>query len=330
MEDLISVIVPIYNVEEYLDECIESICNQTYDNLEIIMIDDGSTDRSGNIADKWAKLDKRCNIYHKKNEGISVARNCGIEKAKGKFLIFVDSDDLIEKNMIERLHQEIKKENVDIVCCGIKSRKNSKNEECYFELEDRIFTFEEYLSEMYFHKTMQDETNIVIPFTVAWNKIYRATLFNNIRYPQGKIHEDSYIIHHLVYEAKKIKWINEPLYIYRERGGSIMQDKYSPKRMDDFYALIDRVEFIQDKIDNCSLKNKIVAECLGVGRRHWCKIKRDTLWEEEKEKLKEIRKYYDKYVNNDTFTYQKKIVWFIFLNVPGIYYQIWYLTKGKS
>ena len=325
MEDLISVIVPIYNVEEYLDECIESICNQTYDNLEIIMIDDGSTDRSGNIADKWAKLDKRCNIYHKKNEGISVARNCGIEKAKGKFLIFVDSDDLLEKNMIERLHQEALKEQVDMVCCGIKRRGAEGDYVKEYRVLSRIYTFSEYLYEMYSRENGSGDIDMFLPLVAAWNKIYKRSLFEDIKYPIGKICEDNAIIHRIVHKASKIKWINEPLYVYRERQGSLMKSTFSPKRMDDFYSQLDRLYFMEDKTEDAKLKKLMTTRCLNSAREYWCKIKKMKVWSKQQQEnvFKDIKDAYKKFVEKGTFSVGKRIEWFLFLYMRPIYYLLW-------
>ena len=117
MKELISIIVPVYNIENYLDKCIESIVHQTYKNLEILLIDDGSTDHSGKKCDEWAKKDKRIRVIHKKNGGVSSARNIGLEKAKGEYIGFVDGDDFVNKKMYEEMHRQMKKNNADFVIC---------------------------------------------------------------------------------------------------------------------------------------------------------------------------------------------------------------------
>ena len=325
MEDLISVIIPIYNVEDYLDECIASVCNQTYGNLEIIMIDDGSTDKSGSIADKWSSLDKRCTVYHKKNEGISVARNCGIEKAKGKFLIFVDSDDLLEKNMIERLHQEALKEQVDMVCCGIKRRCAEGDYVKAYRVLSRTYTLSEYLYEMYSRENGSEDNDMFLPLVVAWNKIYKRSLFEDIKYPVGKICEDNAIIHRIVHKAGKIKWINEPLYVYRERQGSIMKMAFSPKRIDDFYAQLDRLYFMEDKTENLKLKRLMTTRCLNSGREYWCKIRKMRVWSKQQQEkvFKDIKQAYKDFAKKNTFSVGKKISWFLFLYMRPVYYLLW-------
>jgi len=236
MKKKISVIIPIYNVEDYLDECVTSVCNQTYTNLEILLIDDGATDGSGTIADAWGAKDSRCKVFHRENVGISGARNYGITRATGEFLVFVDSDDVLELNMIERLYAELDNDRtVGISCCGIKRRTDSGDYEKKYQVPSRMYTPEEYLYEMYSMENGKGDNDMFLPLVVAWNKMYRREVFEDIRYPEGRVHEDNAVIHHLIYAAGRIKWINEPLYIYRERPSSIMKSAFSEKRIDDFY-----------------------------------------------------------------------------------------------
>jgi len=329
MKDLISVIVPIYNVEAYLDECIESICNQTYDKLEIIMIDDGSTDKSGVIADKWELADKRCKVFHKNNEGLSAARNEGIKKAKGNYLVFIDSDDLIEKNMIERLYEEAVQEQVDMVCCGIKRRCDDMDYVKEYQVPSKIYTLSDYLYEMYSEENGSGDIDMFLPLVVAWNKIYKASLFENIKYPEGKICEDNAIIHRIVHTAGKVKWLNEPLYIYRQRQGSIMKNSFSAKRMDDFYAQLDRLHFMEDKVENQKLMDMMTVRCLSSAREYWCKIKMLKLWTQQQSKkvFFDIKIAYKKFVNESTFSFGKKISWFLFLHMRTVYYLLWKIIR---
>lgn len=331
-EDLVTVIVPIYNTQQYLDDCVKSICNQTYKELEILLIDDGSKDDSGKLADAWTKKDVRCKVFHKKNTGLSATRNFGILRAKGEFLLFVDSDDILEQNMIERLHQEAMEEKVDIVCCGIKKRRDT-DDEMQYQVPSRIYTLTDYLYEMYLGKHKTKEDDMFLPLVAAWNKLYRASLFSDIKYPEGRIHEDNAIIHRLVYLAGKVKWINEPLYIYRERQGSIMQSSFSAKRIDDFYAQLDRVKFMQDKTDNLKLKDVMLSRCLNTGRRYFCKIEAEKLCnKEETGKIyKDITETYKIYVKKSTFSIKEKIIWFIFLRMHPLYMLAWKsVSKWKT
>ena len=232
-EELITVIVPIYKVEKYLNRCIDSIINQTYNNLEIILVDDGSPDNCGKICDKYAKKDKRVKVIHKKNGGLSDARNTGIDIAKGKYIAFVDSDDFIAPNMYEVLYKNIKKEDADI---SIANYYKFENEE---EISDdtqeekiTIYTRDEMYENMY---------NDYLGTVVAWNKLYKKSLFNEIRYPVGKIIEDSAIIHYLIYTSEKIVITNLQLYFYFQRQTSIMN---TPQ-----INLLDELDFLYERVN---------------------------------------------------------------------------------
>lgn len=328
MQSLITVVVPIYNMESYLDECMESICKQTYNNLEILLINDGSKDKSGELADKWAKEEPRCKVFHRENQGISGARNFGISMAKGEFIILVDSDDVLEDNMIERLYQEAVKEQVDIVCCGIKRRTSTGDYIKEYQVPSKIFTFTDYIYEMYSQEHGAGDIDMFLPLVAAWNKLYKTSLFKDIRYPVGKVNEDNAIIHRLVYAAGRTKWINEPLYIYRERAGSIMKSSFSVKRMDDFYAQLDRLNFMEDKTDNQKLKNMMTVRCLDTGRRYWCKSKSLKVWSDEKTEntFKDIKAAYETFVKKGTFSSKQKIIWFAFLRMRPVYYGLWLIA----
>lgn len=324
-EDLVSVIIPIYNTGEFLDECIEAVCRQTYKNLEILLVDDGSTDNSGRIADKWCVKDSRCRVFHCKNRGVSVSRNFGIEQAKGEYIVFLDSDDTFSPNMIERLHHEMCFEQVGIVFCGFARKTPNKEYVKRYQIPSRVYDFEEFLCEMYNQKNCTMDNSMFLPCVSSVNKMYKAYLFDELKYPEGRIHEDNAIIHRIAFKAQNIKWINEPLYIYRERTNSTMTSEFSKKRIDDFYAQLDRIEFVQDKIANKLLWNAIVARCLETGRRYWCKISATGTWSEQerKETYQDIKEAYRMYADKETFSLLKKIIWSIYACVPDVYYIIW-------
>ena len=185
--DVISVIVPIYNVEEFLDECIQSIVDQTYQNLQIILVDDGSPDRCGEMCEDWARKDKRIEVIHKKNGGLSDARNAGLAEATGEFIAFVDSDDWIESQMYEVMLQTLINENADIVACGIID--SYSNKKVIHSMPYSVGTPEKFLQMIY-----QDTT-----FPVAtWNKLYRRKCWQHFEFPKGKICEDAFTTYLLV------------------------------------------------------------------------------------------------------------------------------------
>ncbi|WP_270424946.1 glycosyltransferase family 2 protein [Anaerostipes hadrus] len=218
MNDLISIVVPVYNVENYLDRCVKSIIAQVYTNIEIILVDDGSSDNSGKICEKWKEKDKRIIVIHKKNGGLSSARNAGIEIAKGKYIAFVDSDDYISKNMYSELYRVLKQNNSDIAICGRKYVWDNGKRYCRYHYDKRI--------ENYSSKEAIREMNSFRKFDMAaWDKLYRTSLFENIRFPEGKLSEDYYIMYKLFLKSKKVVYYAYPLYYYYQRQNSITKNK---------------------------------------------------------------------------------------------------------
>ena len=234
--DKISIIIPIYNVEKYLERCINSIINQTYSNIEILLIDDGSTDSSPTICDNYQKKDNRIKVIHKQNGGLSDARNKGIEIATGEYLIFIDSDDYIEKNMVEVLYNDLIKNNADISICDYIKEYSDKKEIDNFDKKYFVISGNDKYNYLY--------NEYSIRTIVAWNKIYKKELFKEIRYEKGKVHEDEFIIHELLNKAKKISYVLEPLYHYIQRDNSITHS-FNYKRFDKIEALDQRADFFQ-------------------------------------------------------------------------------------
>ena len=212
---LISVIIPIYNVEKYLEKCIESIINQTYTNLEIILINDGSTDNCDKICEEYAKKDNRIKVIHKLNEGLSNARNTGLDVANGKLIVFVDSDDYIKKTMIEELKNNMEKYNSDISTCNYyRKYKIGKIKINKIKIGNKFTKKEKFIE-------AKDGNKLVA--VCAWNKLYKKEIFEKIRFPEGKIYEDSYTIYDIVDKANKISYNPKPLYFYRMRKSGIVR-----------------------------------------------------------------------------------------------------------
>ena len=210
--ELISVIVPVYNVEKYLEQCIESIINQTYKNLEIILIDDGSTDNSGKICEKYAKRDQRIKVVHQKNSGVSSARNTGIDFSTGKFINFIDSDDYIEKDMIEYLYNMIQTERADISMC---SAYDVYDDKTIFSAKKNIYlTLNSH--DAYYYMLQPKYFGIGI-----CNKLISKELLKKDRFPIGRKNgEELELLQRLIYRAKKLVYSSEPKYYYRQRNNS--------------------------------------------------------------------------------------------------------------
>lgn len=230
---LISVIVPIYKVEQYLNECVQSIVDQTYRNLEIILVDDGSPDRCGEMCEEWQKRDNRIRVIHKQNGGLSDARNAGLDIAKGEYISFVDSDDWIEADMLEIMLSQIKQSEADICACGIKNYCNGCFES--WNLKPLCGSAEVILKALY------DDTAYPV---CSQNKLYKNTIWESIRFPTGKLCEDAFTTYLLVDKAKKIVQIPDDLYCYRIREGSIMTTAFRPARMDEEEAWRKNYEYM--------------------------------------------------------------------------------------
>ena len=219
---LISVIIPIYKVEKYLDSCICSIVNQDYQNLDIILVDDGSPDMCPKLCDQWKTRDSRIRVIHKKNGGLSSARNAGIIIAKGKYLSFVDSDDYIGQGMYTTMVEAAERNSAEIVCCGryltisesIKVPRHCLDQE-------KIYTNEQAMKEVLLARDIEE---------AAWDTLYRAELFNDIRYPKGEINEDIVVIFPLLKLCNRIVHVGNPFYYYRVNKNSITKSGYNEKK----------------------------------------------------------------------------------------------------
>ena len=234
---LVSVIVPVYNVESYVAKCIESIVNQTFKDLDIILIDDGSTDSSGSICDRYAEKDKRIKVIHKVNGGVSSARNAGLDIAVGEYIVFVDGDDYINSQMIETLYSVIVENNSDLVMCNY-IHVNENGEKVGIS-ELRITQPQVISSDWMLERVSRGWTFGAI----IWNKMYKSRLFNELRYPSLNNGEDEFVSHHVMARAEKAVIIPDVLYYYTLRQGSLTKSEFSLSNVNSLYALIDRIDF---------------------------------------------------------------------------------------
>ena len=218
---LISVIVPVYNVAQYLEKSIASIQQQTYQNLEIILVDDGATDESGRLCEQIAEQDERVLVYHKENEGLSQARNDGLKQAHGDYVIFIDSDDYIHSEMIASLYQQLVKEDADVSSCGVMNvyanseSPQTENQDDYFICDTETFLREYLIGEK-------------IPGTIC-NKLIKKEVAAQLTFPKGLIYEDAYYHFDLIKVAKKYVVNTNPYYYYFHRGDSITTKPYAEK-----------------------------------------------------------------------------------------------------
>lgn len=246
-EKLVSVIVPIYNTEKYLDNCIESIINQSYKNLDIILVNDGSTDKSKSICEKWMKNDSRIRIINQENMGAAMAKNTGLDSVKGDLFVILDSDDILYEKNIEILYKYMKKVNADIIEGSYTIDINEFNnvsikydDNKYIEIFNTEDALKELIISRKFHQT-------------PWNKIYKTDLLKNIRFPKGRYIDDEYWTYKLFANAETVASLDNITYYYRQHNSSTMGRNYSVRRLDAIDALYERYVFMKDKFPK--LKN---------------------------------------------------------------------------
>lgn len=253
----ISVVVPIYKVEKYLNRCVDTIVNQTYKNLEIILVDDGSPDKCGMIAEEYAKLDSRVKVAHKKNGGLSDARNRGMEHVTGDYILFVDSDDWLEKNMIEKMVKISLKFKVDVVQSAF-----------YYAYEDYLLFDNRFYKKDDPPIVLDNEslmTELVINERVknfAWGKLYKTDIIRDIPFEKGVLFEDVFWAHKVMHRVNKYVILHQPLCYYFQRSDSIVST-YTPRNLDIIKGLKERQRFIEQYYDELSLEaNKVLLKTM--------------------------------------------------------------------
>jgi len=230
--DLITLIVPIYNVEKYLNRCINSIINQSYTYLEIILIDDGSTDNCPEICEEWKKKDNRIKVIHKTNGGLSDARNAGLAISSGKYIAFIDSDDWVHKDYVWNLYSAIKKNNADISACDIQIVYDSSNP----DIDNSMPNISSYTPE----EALETLISGCKFRAVAWNKLFHKNILRGEWFKEGRYHEDEFFTYKILSKAKILSYVDSKLYYYYQRSGSIM-NSISIKHFDALEAYNERL-----------------------------------------------------------------------------------------
>lgn len=298
---MISIIVPVYNIEKYIDRCIESICSQTYADLEIILVDDGSTDNSGKICDEYATKDRRIRVIHKKNGGLSDARNSGLDIANGELVAFVDGDDYIHPKMYEIMLQIMNDCGSDIVCCDYKKVLGDED----ITGGEEVSKYNSYKEEEIIQQIWRDNVRTV----VQWNKLYKAEIFMDIRYPLGKYHEDTFVIHHILQKCKKYTVIEQELYYYMQHPDSIMSN-FKMKRVQDIIdAYKDRINLFKSigcKEGVVVTQKQIVNELMYLVD--------GQLYDHNITGVKQIQKIYRIYFLNYFYLFLQKKYFYLFIH----------------
>lgn len=245
----ISVIVPVYKVEAYLERCVRSLCRQTYTNLEIILVDDGSPDRSGEMCDQMALEDPRISVIHKRNGGLSDARNSGIEQATGEYIAFVDSDDWYDPSMLRILYELCEKNEAGIAECSYRSYFQGR-----IEAETKCSGM---VLEMTPVQAIESNLDWKYCTAVAWNKLYRRDVIGSIRYPVGKIHEDEFTTHLFYLAAGKIMYVDLALVNYERRNLGSITAVFRPKNLEVCEAFREKVHFVWENPELQSIDQKM-------------------------------------------------------------------------
>lgn len=238
MEELITIIIPIYQVENYLKKCLDSVINQTYKNLEIILVDDGSKDNSPQICDEYKRKDNRIKVIHKENGGLSDARNSGMKMATGKYIGFVDSDDYIKEDMYEILYKNMINTKADISICNLLMIKEN----------DKVEDIEEKQHIVEFGK--KEALKLLIENKIrsyAWNKLYKKELFDNIEFPKGKKMEDMAVMHKIFEKAEKVVYTDKIEYYYLQRSDSILGNIDLKLTNDLRYFVTERYKYVLER-----------------------------------------------------------------------------------
>lgn len=312
----ISIIIPIYNVEKYLSQCLDSVINQTYHNLEIILVNDGSTDSCPQICEEYAAKDNRIKVIHKQNGGLSDARNAGLKIATGDFISFVDSDDLLSFGFYEALVRTALDSNADIAECGF--YKFEENEEVNLSKNSTGNPPEIFDTEIALKLLMEGPLSVVV-----WNKIYKKEIISDILFPINRINEDVYWTYKVFGKAKKIVKIQDELYFYRQQSASIMGEKYSLKRLDGLEAFEERILYIKEHFPNLE-PLAIKVFCFGsMSHYHLISInnKVDPQKSFRKSILRKVKQYNKLSVVKNW--HWKEIVWYqLFLWSPDNYMKL--------
>lgn len=251
--ELVSIVIPIYKVEQYLPRCLESVIAQSYDNLEIILVDDGSPDNCPDICDQYARNDNRIKVIHKTNGGLSSARNAGISASNGLYICFIDSDDFVSSNYVKRLVELLEENQCDISVCRYISFNNLSREDDLMmavqkNMKVSIYQGTNHIMNQFFNKNCGISV-------IAWNKMYKKCLFEGISFPDGRNYEDEATTYKLFYKSKSVIYTNESLYYYFQRSDSIMGSLMTERNLDAFISLEEVINFYSEH-DEKRLENK--------------------------------------------------------------------------
>jgi glycosyltransferase involved in cell wall biosynthesis len=291
MTNLISVIVPVYNAEKYLERCINSICNQTYKNLEIILVNDGSSDNSKEISKTFVRNDSRVKLINQLNGGSSIARNTGLENATGDIISFVDSDDFIDETMLSEMHELMVIHNLDVV-------EIERNAELSTTVFDHSFTIENQLSAI--------ERIIKTTAFQVWKRLYKRSVVENMRFIPNIIHQDVFFTIDIINKTESIGFLNTPLYNYNRESIGIIRSKYSVMKRD---IAIRATEYIKNNIPKNYKLNKVMdAYIVNYYSDHYLLLSRNLVFDTKRYYRKKLKKEIFKSLNKSNLNIRSLLI----------------------
>lgn len=314
MEELITIIIPIYQVEKYLRKCIDSVLSQTYKNLEIILVDDGSTDSSPEICEYYQKKDSRIKVIHKENGGLSDARNAGMKIATGKYIGFIDSDDYIKSDMYQVLYENIVKTNADISICDFLAIKES---DANYNREERKQDINEYNTIEALRLLIENKIR-----SYAWNKLYKRELLEGIQFPKGKKMEDLAVMYKIFEKAEKVVYTNKTEYYYLQRSSSILGNI-------DMQLTNDLYEFVTERYQYIIRKYPELRESLNIDRIRYILIYHKNIALLSNKKAYKENKLITEYLFfKEVFKKYKNVICFNIGIMSKLEYKLLYFSRG--
>lgn len=317
----ISIIAPVYQVEKYIGQCIESVINQTFKNFELILIDDGSKDKSGNICDEYAKRDKRIHVVHTENKGAASARNRGLDLATGKYIAFVDGDDYLAENMLDKLYKVITQENCDVVVCDFLNLHANPDKDFSLQLSDSKVSGREILSHL------KNQKNYGV-WTIVWNKLYKKEILKDLRFPEGKYFEDEIFSDQLYLRCNEVQVISDVLYYHRVLETSTM----NTQKIRNYLDLIDAFQLRINLYLENRLPDDEVYKVLIYMLEPYTKCAKADFMGNDKERLKQAKRFIRKssrILIKKRLSFIKKCSLILIAFFPVFTYQIAILFRDK-
>ena len=317
----ISIIAPVYQVEKYIGQCIESVINQTFKNFELILIDDGSKDKSGNICDEYAKRDKRIHVVHTENKGAASARNRGLDLATGKYIAFVDGDDYLAENMLDKLYKVITQENCDVVVCDFLNLHANPDKDFSLQLSDSKVSGREILSHL------KNQKNYGV-WTIVWNKLYKKEILKALRFPEGKYFEDEIFSDQLYLRCNEVQVISDVLYYHRVLETSTM----NTQKIRNYLDLIDAFQLRINLYLENRLPDDEVYKVLIYMLESYTKCAKADFMGHDKERLKQAKRFIresSRILIKKRLSFIKKCSLILIAFFPVFTYQIAILFRDK-